>query len=540
MVMLQQRKTWLIILAVVVLLGAAYGIYAFTTADTATADEEAPLQTSIARQGDITISATAAGSIIPATEVQLSFPTSGVLDELLVQVGDDVQAGDVLARLDDSDAQQALVSAQLQAAQAAMKTNAEATETGISFDDISVEQARLNLEQVQSALEDLLNWEPAEEDISIAEANLAAAEAGYSAAVGQEASAYYGIEVAQISLQQAQDDLVTAQENYDAAWDEARDWETFFNDPICDPGEREPCTGQTWAQRIEGDRESATNALSRAESNLTLAQIDYDRTVSSSSSSGAANAQSSILNAQLALDAATSGPSEDEIEAAEMAVRQAELNLQQALLNQESNALSLAQSELSVAAAQTALDETTLLAPIDGTIMAINSSVGESVGAGFIILADLEQPLLEVFLDESDMSLVGDGFEADVIFDALPDDVFTGQVIQVDPQLVDSGGITAVRALLRLDTDSFAKPQTLPVGMNATVDIIGGRAENAVLVPVEALRELSPGEYSLFVMEDGEPKLRFVEVGLMDFTFAEIISGLEVGETVTTGLVQTN
>jgi multidrug efflux pump subunit AcrA (membrane-fusion protein) len=113
-------------------------------------------------------------------------------------------------------------------------------------------------------------------------------------------------------------------------------------------------------------------------------------------------------------------------------------------------------------------------------------------------------------------------------------------VVQVDPQLVNSGGVTAVRALLLLDTDSFAKPQTLPVGMNAIVDIIGGRAENAVLVPVEALRELSPGEFSVFVMEDGEPKLRFVEVGLMDFSFAEIISGLEAGETVTTGIVATN
>ncbi|GAH13172.1 unnamed protein product, partial [marine sediment metagenome] len=43
-----------------------------------------------------------------------------------------------------------------------------------------------------------------------------------------------------------------------------------------------------------------------------------------------------------------------------------------------------------------------------------------------------------------------------------------------------------------------------------------------------------------FVMEDGEPRLRFVEVGLMDFTFAEILSGLEAGETVTTGIVETN
>jgi multidrug efflux pump subunit AcrA (membrane-fusion protein) len=75
--------------------------------------------------------------------------------------------------------------------------------------------------------------------------------------------------------------------------------------------------------------------------------------------------------------------------------------------------------------------------------------------------------------------------------------------------------------------------------MNAAVDIVGGRAENAILIPVEALRELGPGEFAVFVLQDGEPRLRPVEVGIMDFTFAEILSGLEAGETVTTGIVET-
>jgi len=143
-------------------------------------------------------------------------------------------------------------------------------------------------------------------------------------------------------------------------------------------------------------------------------------------------------------------------------------------------------------------------------------------------------------LDETDLNMVGLGYEVEVVFDALPDEVFTGQVVQIDPQLTTSSGVTAVRALVQLNPDSFAKPQTLPVGLNATVEVIGGRAENALLVPVEALRELSAGEYAVFVMEDGEPKLRLVDVGLMDFTFAEIVSGLELGDTVTTGIVETN
>jgi multidrug efflux pump subunit AcrA (membrane-fusion protein) len=89
--------------------------------------------------------------------------------------------------------------------------------------------------------------------------------------------------------------------------------------------------------------------------------------------------------------------------------------------------------------------------------------------------------------------------------------------------------------VVQLDSNSYAKPLSLPVGSNATVEVIGGRAENAVLVPVEALREIDAGEYTVFVMENGEPTLRVVTVGLMDYTYAEITSGVEAGETVTTG-----
>ncbi|MBK8986148.1 MAG: hypothetical protein IPM39_08705 [Chloroflexi bacterium] len=149
----------------------------------------------------------------------------------------------------------------------------------------------------------------------------------------------------------------------------------------------------------------------------------------------------------------------------------------------------------------------------------------------------MSQPLLEVYLDETDLAMVGLNYEVDVVFNALPDETFTGRVILVDPQLTNTSGVTAVRALVQLD--SFAKPQTLPVGMNATVEVISGRAEGALLVPVEAVRELSVGDYAVFVMENGEPKLRLVEVGIMDFTYAEIISGVAAGEEVTTGIVQT-
>jgi len=60
-----------------------------------------------------------------------------------------------------------------------------------------------------------------------------------------------------------------------------------------------------------------------------------------------------------------------------------------------------------------------------------------------------------------------------------------------------------------------------------------------LLVPVEALREMSPGQYAVFVVgPDGELEMHSVVVGLMDFTNAEILDGLELGDVVSVGEAQ--
>ncbi len=522
--MLKSKRFW-IILTVIIIVGAAgyyyYNLQAATVEKTAAEPE---IQTAVVRQGNLVISATGAGAVIAAAEADLSFAVNGTLAELYVQVGDTVQAGDVLAQIDDTDAQGALANAELQLAQATMQTDGSAAEAGISFDEINLEQARINLEQAQSDLDDLLNWEPDEDEIAQAEAALASAQAAYNAALGQSSANGNSITVQQISVDQAARSLADAEEAYETAFDSGRDWE--LNDP-------------RRATALENERNAAESNLLRAQENLQIAQANYNSTVVTSSNSNIVSAEASVLNAELALTAVQDGPTDDEIEAAETAVRQAQLTYQQALLNWEADTLSLEQAQLNVQSAQEALAATELIAPMDGTIIAVNYAVGEQVQGTVLTLANLDPPTLEVYVDETDMSMVGLDFEVEVTFDALPDNLFTGYVTQVDPQLTNVNGVTAVRAIVQLDTESFAKPQTLPVGLNATVDVIGGRADRALLVPVEALRELSPGEYAVFVMENDQPVLRFVEVGIMDYTYAEIISGLDAGEIVTTGIVET-
>jgi len=145
-----------------------------------------------------------------------------------------------------------------------------------------------------------------------------------------------------------------------------------------------------------------------------------------------------------------------------------------------------------------------------------------------------------VYVDEGDLDQFVAGYRVDVVFDALPDQLFSGTLIQVDPQLSSSFGTTVAQGLAELDPESATVLQTLPLGLNASVEVISVEAKNVLLIPVEALRDLGDGQYAVFVVgSDGQLALRTVEVGLRDSTNAEITSGLTEGEVVSTGLVPT-
>ena len=199
----------------------------------------------------------------------------------------------------------------------------------------------------------------------------------------------------------------------------------------------------------------------------------------------------------------------------------------------------LEQAQLDLISAQDSLDATRLYAPISGMVMSFDAQVGDTVGTSAIMtIADTSESYLEIFLDETDWSMIDVGYPVEVIFDVLSEKTFTGEVVQVDPALFTEQNTSVVRGLVRLDDANFDGSK-LPVGSAAAVEVIGGRAIEALLVPVEALREASLGQYTVFVMVDDEPKLRVVEVGLQDLFYAEVLSGLEGGDVVTTGIAET-
>jgi RND family efflux transporter MFP subunit len=236
---------------------------------------------------------------------------------------------------------------------------------------------------------------------------------------------------------------------------------------------------------------------------------------------GAANdidqARNNVYQAMERLDNLENGATEEEIKEAELALEQAELALEDARAD---------------------LEAATLLAPFDGTVTEVTALPGEYIGkSSFITLAALEEPLLEFWVEESDMSGVAVGSQVEIIFEALPDETFAGEVVQVDPTLVTVDRTLAVQALASIDTTSYSGD--LPGGMNAEIDVISAESRDTLLVPLRALRELGKDSYSVFVvLPDGELEMRIVEVGLTDMVNAEILSGLKAGVSVSTGITE--
>jgi multidrug efflux pump subunit AcrA (membrane-fusion protein) len=524
---LRSKYLWLSLVVILLVAIGGYLAFNYFSNDSAEVSESPQVQTAVARRGDLTVFATGAGQVIPAKEVNLGFDESGTLDELLVKIGDQVQEGELIARLETNQSEDELALA-LAEAELNVLTAQQALDDVYDSFQVDAAQALLDVEAAQEALDDLLN-----SDLREAQALQAVAKA--AEAVKQAERTYNAVRstASQTTIDAAYAELVLAEKNLK---DQEDKFDDFINKPDEDLGKANAQLKLSAAQAAydnalryynavtgtgsELDLESSAADLAAAQANLSEVQREYDRI-----KDGPTPGEIALAEANMALAKAKYETLKDGVDPAEVALAEANLANAQAKL-------ALAQED------QAVID---LVAPMDGTIMSIDASVGEAVGTNaIIVMADLQQPVLEVYLDESDLDKVAVGFEVDVVFDSLPDDTFTGHVTEVSPSLQTVSNVDAVLAWVQLNAESFSKPMSLPVGSNASIDVIGGRAQNTVLVPVEAVREIGDEEYAVFVMEDGEPKLRVVTVGLMDFTSAEILTGLDAGEVVTTGVVETN
>jgi multidrug efflux pump subunit AcrA (membrane-fusion protein) len=185
-----------------------------------------------------------------------------------------------------------------------------------------------------------------------------------------------------------------------------------------------------------------------------------------------------------------------------------------------------------------ALENTRLSAPFAGTVVSLKLTPGQSVNTSPVItLADLDELQVKFYIDETDLSGVAVGNPVLYTFDAYPDTPLQGEVTSIESALQTIDGSPLVVLWGSLDAQTEL---TLLSGMSAEIEIITGEAREALLLPIQALREITPGSFAVFLVgTDGSLKLTPVTVGLRDFASAQILSGVAAGDVVSTGTVET-
>lgn len=426
----------LIVSGLVLIALIAGAAFYFQSSANAAKAETPVVQTAKVRKGDMVITASGAGVVEPAAQIDLAFRSAGTLTELNVNVGDQVKSAQVLARLEEN-------------IQAEADFQALFNAQGIANAELALANAQADLDEAVGTYAYLIGtdawyWQ---RQLETAEAAINALDATAVASQSEDA-------------QKLVYDAITR-----------RDYFLSLRTNVSDV-----------------DMASARADLESAKVNLQDAQIALD----------IVKAGSFTLVSPLAVIGAQTS------------------KLEQARL---------------------AVEETHLTAPFDGTAIAVNVVEGQTVNTSPVMtIATTDKLLAHIYLDETDLEKVAVGKRVTITFDAYPNSPVEGEIILIEPALQNVDGSSVVAAWA-----SFTAPNiTILSGMNLEAEVIAGEARDALIIPKQALRELEPGSFAVFIVDaNGQLLLTPVEVGLMDYANAEILSGLKVGDVVSTGNVET-
>ncbi len=350
-----------------------------------------------------------ASGIIEATEVKVGSKVPGRVLEIAVKEGMEVQAGEVVARLDsrevDAQVSQAMAAveaarARLAQAEVALRQARAQVDAAVASAQAALETARARIPQAVAALE--LAQRQYREQVRESEAKLAAARAGLQAALA-------GQEVARANLEKARQDLARvealaqqgaiAPQQVDAARTAVEVAEAQF----------ELARHQAAAAKETVRQAQAAVALAKAGA----AQIEIRR-------QDVQMAEAQVKQAMAALASARAGYETvrlrvQEVEAAKAQVAQAEANLRY-LLAQRENLV--------------------IRAPSGGLVMTRAVEEGEVVHAGtpIVTIADLRSVWIRLFIPEAKLAMVRVGQPVRVFVDAFPGRPFHGRVTEISPR----------------------------------------------------------------------------------------------------------
>jgi HlyD family secretion protein len=202
------------------------------------------------------------------------------------------------------------------------------------------------------------------------------------------------------------------------------------------------------------------------------------------------------------------------------------------------------------------LDRTTIRAPMDGFVTALNVEKGETAvmgtmnfqGSVLMVIGDLSEMVAEVEVAESEVVPLALGQAATIHLDALGDATLAGKVVEIGSSGVKQGDVVKFKVKVGLDApDARVKP-----GMTSRVEIVTQTAKQVLAIPQQAVQtrwldekgkevdrregDRSQREASVaYLLAQGKAARREVKTGVHDEIWVEVRDGLAEGDEVIVG-----
>ena len=582
-------KNWSRALVILFVLALAVGSLSCASK----AEESSPTgQIVEVKRGTLVKTVSATGNLTMPHQSTLIFGVAGVVSEVLVDEGDLVTKGQVLAKLETDDLERAVTRAKasLRTAQINLEKLKELyTSADKAQAEAAVKSAEASLAAAQDALEKArepyseVDKAQAEAAVKSAEASLAAAQDALKNVLSPYseddlATAEAKVRNCQVALENAQRNLTVAQKSAELAVQKAQDElesaQKVYEDYV------KAHIGNLTHPDIAEQKDKLWEAVLRAQDNLEIAQLQRETSLATAQNnvlqaeealkkarqdledmkSGpdplkVQQAQAQVASAQAALEKAREqleeieeGPDPVKVQQAQAQVASAQAALAKAKeqleeikagpnpLDLELKQLQVELAQLSLQEAQEKLEKATLLAPFDGVVALVKVEAEDMVSAGtpVIQLVDTSQVEVEATVDEIDVAQLKPGQPAIITLDALPGAKLRGRVTFVSPVATMQAGVVTYPVKLEIE----GGVEGLRQGMTAVADIVVERRENVLWVPSRAIQTIR-GQSVVQVLVDGKIEERTVQVGLSDEWRMEIVEGLREGERVlvpTTGV----
>jgi HlyD family secretion protein len=268
------------------------------------------------------------------------------------------------------------------------------------------------------------------------------------------------------------------------------------------------------------ERQLAANDMARSRLDRDQARRDLDALIKLKST-GAASA-SEVAAAQQRLDTAEAGLRASD-QNANSRYSQAETARAQA---------ALADAEANLDAARQQVAQTSIRAPVNGTVYTLNAGRTEFVEEGKLLLqlADLHHERVRAYFDEPEIGRLAVGQKILIKWDAKPLQVWHGQIERTPVTVITYGTRNVGEVQVKIDdSDADLLPDT-----NVNVTVTTSSDPNALSVPREALHSENGKPY-VFKVVNNELVRTPVVTGTSNLTLSPILSGLNEGDWVATG-----